>query len=276
VTDPGAERQIPVYGYVSARAAGDEKAEWQDGADTPGVLKSRPGEIYKFTFHAIPDVRDEDFVRLVDALAGLPAVRALDLAGCEISDRAFKKITTLPWLESLKFYRMTDRGLAAVAGLPDLRQLALDGSEVTDAGLSRLSGLTRLKDLSLHACPVTDNGVKHLSNLAALEALTLTGCRAITDRGVAVLASMPNLHSIGLEGCWRITDRGVGALAGMPSLTYLSLCRGSGFLTRTLRRLGLSQNSEVGLFSPAAVEQLTAAHPDCNLWQPVDWAAVSG
>jgi hypothetical protein len=269
------EIHIPVFGVVSSRPTG-ATGEWQSVTDTPGSFFPRLGEDYQFAFMGILDVRDPDLEQLVTALAGAHAVKSILLEGCEVTERSVRRLGELPWLESLTAYRMTDAGLETVAKLTELRSLRLDSSQVTDRGLAKLSRLTKLADLSLHSCPVTDATPERLEMLPALAGITLDGCRELTDRTAHALARAPSLHAIGLTGCWRLTDRGLNALAAMTKLTYLGLCRSSGFFGRFLRKCGVPGNGETGAFSEAAVERIRAAHPDCNLWQPIDYAALSG
>ncbi len=139
-----------------------------------------------------------------------------------------------------------------------------------------LAGLTRLESLSLHHCPITDAAAEHLADAPALDHITLDGCREITDHGVTALAAAPKLTSVSLVGCWKVTDRGLAALTAMPKLTYVGLCRSGGFAVRVLRKFGVAGNAEVGSFSARGVERLTAAHPGCDVWQPIDWDALSG
>lgn len=273
--ESASEVHVPVYGVVTWRPAGDTAAEWQTAADTPGTLTVHPGQVYQFTFHAVADVRDADMNQVLDAMAGVTAFKALELSGCEVSDRAIRRLAEFPWLESLVSCSLGDDGLKTLGTLTQLRELNLEGcTRITDGGLRHLTGLTRLRSLSLHHCGVSDAGVAHLAGLTALEEITLDGNRAITDRGVATLAAMPALHTIGLLGCWRMTDLGVAALAGMPKLKHLSLNRGSGFLGRLIRKMGIVPNTDESAFSQAAVDRLREAHPDCDVYQPIDWSKV--
>jgi hypothetical protein len=276
MTSADDEIYIPVFGNVLSRPVGTPGAEWQLVAETPGGFTPRPGEDYQFEFMGISDVRDPDLEQLADALAGARAVKSVVLGGCDVSARAIRRLAALPWIEGLDAYRMTDEGLATVSRLTELRRLHLDASDVSDAGVAKLAGLVKLEELSLHACPITDAAVEALSELPALATVTLDGCRALTDRTARALAAMPALHSIGLVGCWRLTDHGLAALAAMPKLTYLGICRSSGFFGRLLRRCGVPGNAETAAFSEAGVRRIWDAHPDCNLWQPIDSSALRG
>ena len=277
MSDNPSEIHVPVYGLIESRPEGDLKAEWQTVRETPGRFPIQRGQVYKFTFLGVLDVRDRDIEQLVESLSSVISLKYLDLQGCEITDRGFKHVATLHWIESLKFSGMTDRSLTTVASLTKLRFLDVFGSSrVTDRGLAHLSKLTQLNDLTLRACSVTDRGLKHLSNLEALEGIDLGGCRDIGDRGVAILAALPKLTAIWLLGCWKITDRGIASLAAMPSLTHLALCRSNNYFGRLLRRFGIGQNTEIGSFSEKALQRLIELHPNCDLTQPIDWKRLEG
>ncbi len=271
------EVHIPVFGNVATRPTGDHTAEWQLVAETPGAFTPRPGEAYRFEFMGIPDVRDPDLEQLVDALVGTraTAVKALALSGSPVTARAVRRLTDLPWLESLDAYRMTDPGMDTIGKLTELRRLHLDTSDVTDRGLAKIVGLAKLTDLSLACCPITDAGVEVLARFPTLTNVKLDGCHMLGDRAARTLAALPNLCALGLGGCYRLTDRGLSSLATMPKLTYLGLARNGGFLLRLLRRFGVVGDTEVGSFSESAVQRVRDAHPDCDIWQSIDWAAVN-
>ena len=78
----------------------------------------------------------------------------------------------LRWLD-LGETAVTDRGLAALGEMKNLRRLLLDRTAVTDAGLARLSHLGQLESLNLHATKVTDSGLASLRGLPRLRSLYL-------------------------------------------------------------------------------------------------------
>ena len=57
---------------------------------------------------------------------------------------------------------MTDAGLVHLKGLPQLRGLSLNATEVTDAVLAELSGMKSLVNLYLYRTKVSDTGLPHL------------------------------------------------------------------------------------------------------------------
>ncbi|MBX7209890.1 MAG: hypothetical protein K1X78_16355 [Verrucomicrobiaceae bacterium] len=90
--------------------------------------------------------------------------------------------------------KVTDKGLASVASMKNLKELHLENTGVTDAGLDQLKGLAELEYLNLYGTKVTDAGVQKLAGLGKLKALYLwqTG---VTKAGVAQLkAKLPGVH----------------------------------------------------------------------------------
>jgi hypothetical protein len=91
-----------------------------------------------------------------------------------------------------------------------LAVLDLAGTRVTDAGLAHLAGLTNLRTLRLEDTQVTDAGLKYLAPLKKLTELDLRGTR-VTDAGLEVLAGFPNLQKLLLDKS-QATDAGVAKL----------------------------------------------------------------
>ncbi len=79
---------------------------------------------------------------------------------------------TLVWL-NLSHTAVTDRGLAALADLTELRRLHLAGTGITDAGLQHLRGLDRLEYLNLYGTRVSDAGLIHIAALPNLRKVFL-------------------------------------------------------------------------------------------------------
>lgn len=87
--------------------------------------------------------------------------------------------------------KVTDAGLAQLAGMKNLTELHLENTGITDAGLDHLKGLASLEYLNLYNTKVTDAGAQKLTALTKLKALYLwqTG---VTKVGVAqIKAKLP-------------------------------------------------------------------------------------
>jgi tRNA A-37 threonylcarbamoyl transferase component Bud32/uncharacterized protein YjhX (UPF0386 family) len=109
-----------------------------------------------------------------------------------------------------------DQGLANLADLAGLGELALWNTSVSDAGLSNLRGLPRLHALYLSGTSVAGPGLARFQNLTWLE---LNGC-PIDDEGARVLQGLTRLECLYLDGT-RMGDTTLQLLAGLKSLKEL-------------------------------------------------------
>ncbi|MGV3661310.1 MAG: c-type cytochrome domain-containing protein [Prosthecobacter sp.] len=111
----------------------------------------------------------------------------------------------------------TDAGLDALAPIADkIASLDLARTKVTDAGLAKLAGMKGLKELHLENTAIGDAGLDHVKGLAGLEYLNLYNTK-VTDAGLAKLTSLGKLKALYL---WQsgVTKAGVAALkAKLPN-----------------------------------------------------------
>ena len=114
--------------------------------------------------------------------------------------------------------KVTDAELATLTPLAaQLTWLNLASTKVTDGGLAPLAGLSKLTRLHLERTEITDGALAHLAGLKHLEYLNLYGTK-VTDAGLAQLNGLKNLKKLFL---WQteVTDAGIGALqAALPAL----------------------------------------------------------
>lgn len=94
---------------------------------------------------------------------------------------------------------LTDKGLAHLDGLTNLRELDLSDAAITDAGLIYLKHLDRLQELDLSYTEITDAGLIHLSDLTSLEKLDLRRTR-ISDAGIIHLKKLNGLRMLDVRG----------------------------------------------------------------------------
>jgi Leucine-rich repeat (LRR) protein len=188
-------------------------------------------------------------------LSHLDQLETLSLNGTCANDRLAAVLSRISNLRSLtigSFWEegeLSDRGLGSLGRLKRLRHLGIVGSpggNVTDKGLAWLSKLTDLRELELGGLPITDDGLKRIATLGSLEALDLgiTGITSaglanlsplkghlerlilrnteITDDGLASLSELKELRTLDLYGT-QIGDAGLAKLAGLSELRELDL-----------------------------------------------------
>ncbi len=82
--------------------------------------------------------------------------------------------------------KITDAGLAALAGMENLTHLNLHSTAITDAGLAKLKGLNSLYYLNLYGTKVSDKGLASLKQFQTLKKLFVWQTK-VTDAGAKQL-----------------------------------------------------------------------------------------
>jgi hypothetical protein len=241
---------------------------------------ARLGHIEQLTPHV--SVRDEDIKRI----AGLRRLKRLDLMdpSPELTDKALEVLVQMPSIEALSIYdaSITDQGLAALANMRQLKELAIGNGRVansrfriTDDGVAQLESLTNLVCLDLDCPTLSGEEIRHLAKLTKLRRLKLNG-RRITDNNLGLLASLPNLESLELRNA---TFAGIG-FAGLDCLSKLEWLELEGpnitdeaipFIARMPALYGLGIDN--ARLTAAGIEQLAAAP---KLYQVQIRSPVSG
>ena len=131
---------------------------------------------------------------------------------------------------SLRYTSIGDRGVDSLArGLPRLKSLSLDYTQVTDISLYSLANFIsdRLLHLDLTACvKITDAGIVRLvGRCGGLHYLSLSECPLIGESSITNIASsLFSLTHLKLSGLSRITDRAVHTIeTHCRSLLYLDI-----------------------------------------------------
>ncbi len=116
---------------------------------------------------------------------------------------------------------VTDKDLALLQGLPNLRHLNLEHTSVTDAGMKDVARCTNLVSLYVSWTGVTDAGLAELRNLKRLENLRLNELD-VTDAGLVHVQAFPQLRKLSLFRT-QVTDAGMVHLKDLFFLEHLSL-----------------------------------------------------
>ena len=131
-------------------------------------------------------------------LAGLANLKQLFVDHCRVTDAALLVVARHAPLETVSLsYNMllTDRGLAALAELKNLKRLDLAGTGVTDALAEQIGKYEQLTRLDLSGTKVSDQLLSQLANQKHLEKLFLHGTR-VTDGGVSSLSQVRTLKQL--------------------------------------------------------------------------------
>lgn len=207
----------------------------------------RPSELIKALEEAGQSVlslqlHDEEIVH--DRAYGLSFYYPTRLVDFGITDRDLARLGGLHNLRLLDLSAnpVGDAGLESIAGLESLEWLFLYDTKTTSAGLAHLAGMPHLRSLALGGCEITDEGLERLEKLPALEALDLRRTK-ITDAGVRHLAACKRLKAIWLEET-QVTEDGLAPLAELPLLEDL------GYLDKQFTLRGLSQLKQLVTVRP--------------------------
>jgi Leucine-rich repeat (LRR) protein len=161
----------------------------------------------------------------------LPKLRKLSFNGIQrrnagacwsplITDLDLDAISELTGLEELNLGIGVSLGRTGVpVGAGNCR--VAGGIKVTDLGLARLAGLKNLRRLDVSGARITPAGLKPLHGLP-LERLSLWNCAALDDSAADVLANIPTLANLDLSYTGA-GDVALRTLASLPRLRYLYL-----------------------------------------------------
>jgi hypothetical protein len=196
--------------------------------------------------HRKDDPYDAAFFEHVGHLSTL---ESLNIISTKFNDDWMPPLAKLTNLKALRFTnngKLTDAGMAHLAGLTKLENFSFVGTQMTGKSYARFDGFTKLTRVSHRGSSIDDEGLRQLcDHLPNLESLSLAHAK-FTDAGAPHLAKLTKLK--GLEvGAAKATPQALKHIAKLP-LEYLQL--GEGFESgaaiafikdiATLRRLTLT------------------------------------
>nr|XP_056702562.1 protein AMN1 homolog [Euleptes europaea] len=174
-----------------------------------------------------------------------PAVEALDLRDCDVSDNTLQQLSNCKQLKKInlnvwkdKRLTITSEGIAALASsCPYLREASFKRcSNVTDNGVLALALHCRLLQVvSIGGCSsITDTSLHALGkNCQHLHSVDFSST-PVTDDGVIALVSgmcSKNLKEIHMERCVNLTDVSVEAVLTYCPMIYILLFHGCPLIT---------------------------------------------
>jgi len=188
-----------------------------------------------------------------------------------VSDKGLAEIGKMTQLKelSLSWTEITDKGLQVLQKLPNIERLSLHGANnISNDGLKEVARLKNLKHLELAGTNITDDGLKHIENLGHLKILDLRGL-AIGDEGVETLSKIGSLQELLLIDT-KITDSAVKSISILPNLEDLSISRTSvsDKAVPYLKQMkGLKCLSVQGAkLTPGGICELRKALPDAHIF----------
>ena len=199
----------------------------------------------------------------------LTTLESLNIISTKFNDAWMAPIGKLTNLKVLRFTnngKLTDAGMAQLAGLTKLENFSFVGTQMTGKSYAQFDGFTKLTRVSHRGSLIDDEGLRQLSDhLPNLESLSLAHAK-FTDVGAPHLAKLTKLKGLEL-GTSKATPQALKHIAKLP-LEYLQL--GEGFESGTcvahlkdlapLRRLTLTNAqalSDGDLIALAGLTQLT-------------------
>jgi hypothetical protein len=230
-------RGLVPFGHVSLEGVKGEVGPWL------AELKAMK-DLRGLSFRRWDRVTDADFARL----AGFEKLEALDLDGAG---------------------PISDDGLAHLAGMTEMKRLALGGTKVTGAGLARLGHMKKLSVLELDRCPIHDEGLKRLAGFTQMTELSLANAE-VSDAGLIHLAGLTRLTKLDLQSNKGVSKAGLSHLRGMKALRELNLSWGGledeglahlkGLTSLTRLDLTATKVTDEGLSAVAGLTKLETLH----------------
>jgi hypothetical protein len=164
-------------------------------------------------------------------IAALGQITALNLGGSRLlGDDGLLELARMPQLEHLELSeypggKLTDRGLAVLRHLPNLRTFEMTWQRgITDAGAANLRFCDRLESVTLMGSPTGDGAIDALQGKPHLR--KFHSGRLVTDAGLPLLRNFP-VFTAGDNGSLLVdgpfSDDGLRSLAGLAGIVDLDL-----------------------------------------------------
>jgi hypothetical protein len=199
------------------------------------VEKTEDGKSLKLVDLAVPGAGPHDH-RKVDPydaaffehLSYITTLESLNIIATKFNDAWMPNIGKLTRLKTLRFTnngKLSDAGMAQLAGLKDLEQFSFVGTQITGRAYAKFEGFTKLARVSHRGSSIDDEGLMQLcDHLPNLENISLAHAK-FTDAAAPNLAKLTKLKGLEL-GTSNATPQTLKHIAKLP-LEYLQL--GEGF-----------------------------------------------
>jgi hypothetical protein len=175
--------------------------------------------------HRKDDPYDAAFFEHVGQLTTL---ESLNIISTKFNDDWMPPLAKLTNLKALRFTnngKLTDAGMAQLAGLKNLETFSFVGTQMTGKAYAQFEGFTKLTRVSHRGSSIDDEGLRQLcDHLPNLESISLAHAK-FTDAGAPHLAKLTKLKGLEL-GTSKATPQALKAITKLP---LESLQLGEGF-----------------------------------------------
>lgn len=165
-----------------------------------------------------PSLIDIDVNRskIKDGISVLKSIKTLEcirVGDNGVTDSGVKAISGLPnlWMLHIQLNPITGKSLKEIASWSQLKDLWLIETKVKPDELRLLNKLRQLEILRVDGLHIDDSTISNLVNLNSIKNLTIRD-NPISDSGLIKLAKMKNLKSLDITGCQKVTLAGIGRL----------------------------------------------------------------
>jgi hypothetical protein len=155
----------------------------------------------------------------------LPAGARVSATFATASDTTLRGLKAAPQIGALEVIdatACTERGLAVLKDLPNLRKLTLGQSAMTPQRVAEVAKCKELRTLYLAGCGLKDADLAVLKKLTRLESLDISDNPLVTDKGMAAVATLVRLQALYL-GKTGVGDKGLAELKPLDGLRALNV-----------------------------------------------------
>lgn len=117
--------------------------------------------------------------------------------------------------------RVSERGYASLARLPELTHLSIETAELSEESAAAIGRMTKLENLTVWSDGLTTAGVRRFSTLVNLRRLSLDSPLAADGPALTCLAPLQKLEVLRWDARNGLTNAGLDALAAFKSLRLL-------------------------------------------------------
>ena len=145
----------------------------------------------------------------IQEIAKSQVIQALDLSNVKVTDEGLALLAGMPNLQGIHFdhdsEQVTDAALTALAKSQTLEVIQMLGvfldktSQITDQGLKELAKLPRLRVLEMSQFNGTGEGFEAFVEHPTLQVLNLIHAQKLTDEGATYLGRIPHLKQLKID-----------------------------------------------------------------------------